>query len=136
MGYEAYSYVVYGKLVDITSIKITKQKRNCNHIISLTNKFCPECGKPTYVDQETVLLDCMAAKGLSYYYSHSENKEEVILGFILGRDSYSNRDNSPFVEVKEPSPGMNEEIKDFCEAARIDFKSDDCKTWAFTYHSY
>lgn len=136
MGYDAYSYAVYGKIVKSKSLEVVKPKRACNHGVEPEHKFCPECGKPTYTYGETKLLDSMEDKGLSYYYSDYENKEEVVLGFILGRDGYSSRKYSPFVEVKLPTPGMTEEIKKFCEENGIPFKDGDCKTWVFTYHSY
>lgn len=104
MGYEAYSYVVYGKLVKMESLEVNS------------------------------LLDPQASQGLSYYYSDYENKETVVLGFFMANESYSK--DSPFVEIKNPTPGMDEEIKQFCEENGIPFKEGDCKTWAFTYHSY
>jgi hypothetical protein len=134
MGYSAYSYAVFGVKTDISSVNQTNQKRSCNHDVKPNMKFCPECGKPTFVEKTVFLLDSMEDKKLSYFYSDPESKDNIVLGFRLAATSYNT--NCTPIEIPNPTPVMIEEIMQFCKENNLPFKEKDCKMYVMTYHSY
>lgn len=134
MGYSAYSYAVFGVKTARSNMKQTVKVRACHHKIADGMKFCPECGKPAFVEEQENILDSMEDKGLSYFYSDYSGNADVVLGFCVGRTSYS--DNNEPVACKAPTPGMAVEILEFCKEHNLPYTEKDLKMYVMTSHSY
>lgn len=134
MSYSAYSYVVYGVKVPRFSIKQSVKIRGCHHEIEDSMKFCPECGKPSYIEKKQDILDSMEDKKLSYFYSDYEGKDDVVIGFCLAKTSYNT--NTMPIECDTPTPDMSDELNTFLKQYDFPYTEKNFKTYVMTYHSY
>ena len=134
MGYEAYSYVVYGKEVEEDEITISQSIRNCSHQTDLSMKFCGECGKPVYKEIEEVLLESgWTANKLAFFKSSSDTTNGIV-GYLLNK---TNSQDCSYHPIIEPSPEMTKSILLFFkEKLDIEMEEDDLKKYVYTYHSY
>lgn len=134
MGYSASSYAVFGIKTARSNMKQSVKVRACRHTIAEGMKFCPECGKPAFVEQEEDILESMKDKGLTYFYADYNRNNDVVLGFCVGRTSYSD-ENEP-VECKPTTPGMAAEILEFCKVHNLPYTEKHIKMYVLTSHSY
>lgn len=134
MGYSAYSYAVFGIKTARSNMKKTFKARACTHKIADGMKFCPECGKPAFFEELDDILEAMNNGELSYYYSDYNRDTDVVLGFCVGRTSYS--DNTEAVECSPPTPRMALEIVEFCKEHNLPYTERDIKMYVLTHHSY
>lgn len=134
MGYDAYSYAVFGVKTARSNIKQKVKVRACHHAIADGMKFCPECGKHAFVEKEENILDGMDDKKLSYFYSDYNGNADVVLGFCVGRTSY--RNNTEPVECYPPTPRMAVEILEFCKEHNLPYTEKNLKMYVLTEHSY
>lgn len=134
MGYNATSYAVFGIKTARKNMKQLVNVRTCSHNVSEGMKFCPECGEPVYTQEKHDILDSMEEKGLSYFYSNYEGNGDIVLGFCVGKTSYS--DNTKPIACKPPSPDMAVEILDFCKAHNLPYTEQNLKMYVMTHHSY
>lgn len=132
MSYDAYSYAVFGIKTSRKNMKKNIKVRACRHTIADGMKFCPECGKPAFIEEEDDILESMKDKGLSYFYSDYNRDTEVVLGFCVGSTSYG----KDTVECKPPTPGMAAEILEFCKVNNLPYTEKNLKMYVMTYHSY
>jgi len=142
MGYDAYSHVIYGIEVDRKILEKTERVRSCNHNIDEKSKFCPECGKPVWVESTVSVLDNLHDDdpydkgGLSYFVesgdAYNNKNYNFMIGFRLGKTGYNqNRDY-----VKQPTDTMKEQILDFIRENNLNMTEKDIKMIVYTYHSY
>lgn len=134
MGYDAYSYAVFGVKVPRSVVKQPVKVRACKHDIQDGMKFCPECGKPAYKEEIQDILDSMESNKLSYFYSDYEGKGDVVIGFCVGKTGYDT--NTEPVECNPPTPGMAVEILEFFKLHNISYTEQHIKMYVMTYHSY
>lgn len=134
MGYRAYSNTLFGVKVARSNMKQKVKVRACRHKVADGMKFCPECGKPAFIEEEDDVLESMKDKGLSYYYSDYNRDNDIVLGFCVGRTSYS--DNTEAVECKPPTPSMAAEILAFCKEHNLPYTEKHIKMYVLTNHSY
>lgn len=133
MGYSVYSYVVFGIKTPRSNIKQSVKVRSCNHNVTEDMNFCPQCGKPVFVEQVEEILEGMNQFDLSYFYCDYQRDTEVILGFCLNKSSSYN--DSPVI-CGQPTPSMTLEILDFCKKYHLPYTEHDICTYVVTYHSY
>jgi hypothetical protein len=130
MGYSASAYLVYGFKCSKSDLQTVKQVRGCNHP-QTGGKFCPECGKPMFVEKtETIDLDYgyENEKNLALYSSDYESYERVV-GFVLGyTDSIS--------EVSMPTPEMKKALLDFIQEHNLDYNEMHLAVKLILHHSY
>lgn len=130
MGYSASAYLVYGFKCSKQDLQTTVQVRGCKHP-QTSGKFCPECGKPMFVEKtHTIDLDegYKNEKNLAMYSSDYESHERVI-GFVLGyTDSIS--------EVSIPTPDMKKALLDFIQEHELDYSEMHLAVKLILHHSY
>jgi hypothetical protein len=137
MGLDVYSNVVYGKVISKEVLTQRQMVRACDHQIDESKKFCPECGKPVWVETENVMLDPQESNGLSYFYSDYENQNQVIVGFRLGETgSHRNNNDTTFFKLKNQTPQMTQELIAFFSQRGITTTDKDFAMHLFQYYSY
>lgn len=134
MGYEAYSYVVYGKEVEEDEITISQNVRACNHETDLSKKFCAECGNPVYKEIEDILLRSGWKENELAFFKSSSDTTNGIVGYLINKTKSQDCSYHPIIDV---SPEMTESILLFFkEKLDIDMEKEDLKKYVYTYHSY
>lgn len=91
MGYSVSAYVVFGVKRDMDELQQMVRVRGCEHP-ETKGKFCPECGKPMFIEEEAELgLDWeSSSRKLGIFSSQYESSEQIV-GFILNNvDMYDN----------------------------------------------
>lgn len=137
MGLDVYSNVVYGKVIPKEVLTQRQRVRGCNHEVDESKKFCPECGKPVWIETEDFMLDSQEDNGLSYFYSDPENQTSVIVGFRLGRtDSHRSGGSCEFFKVKSITSQMTQELIAFFSQRGIITTNKDFAMHVFQYYSY
>lgn len=133
MGHSIYSYVVFGIKTPRSNMKQLLKIRSCTHNVTEDMNFCPDCGKPIFVENVEEILEAMSVSDLSYFYCDYQYDTEVILGFCLSKTSSSY--DVPVVCL-EPTSRMTLEILDFCKKHNLPHTENDILTYVVTYHSY
>ena len=96
MGYSASTVVIVGVYVDKTLYEKKSKVRGCKHKES-SSRFCPECGKPIWVEKvEEVDFDDIVTKSgdeeLTFTYCEAESSREAIVGYCLSKlDTYTGK---------------------------------------------
>lgn len=135
MGLDVSTYVVFGQTMDKSFVKSNHKERGCKHETDLDKKFCAECGKPVWIEQDEDLLESMDSGKLSYFYT-DYHSNKIVIGFVLNK-SRSHRSCDPdFLEVIEPTKKMFEELVKFFETNNIPYDVADFKVYAFSNFSY
>lgn len=130
MGYSASAYLVYGFQCSKSDLETVKQVRGCKHP-EANSKFCPECGKPMFVEKTTSIdmdYGYKNEKNLALYSSDYESRERVI-GFVLG---YTDSIN----EVSMPTPEMKKALLDFIQKHDLDYSELHLGIKLILHHSY
>lgn len=141
MGYSVYNHMVYGVVLQIGQLFKKSRVRSCGHQVDATSKYCPECGKPMYKEEEVPLIRSFEKKSLSYYYTHSgsnENKEEYcVLGFDVGVKCGGSPDILTLPPFDDKAlEWMRQEILDFANKNGISVNFADISFHAVMHHSY
>ena len=132
MGYDAYSYAVFGKQVSKRDLTVVTKVRGCLHNTDTTQKFCSECGNPVWTQEEAFIADEGYGKKIGFFKS-SADTDDGVLGFKLVSTQSSDYDYHP---IPVPTPGMAVEILDFFKKHGIACYEDELKSYLYTYHSY
>lgn len=135
MGYSAYSYTVYGKIVNKSDITELYQVRGCKHNVDTSSKFCPECGKPMFKieEREKGLFDEDNKPGTIGKYYSDYASDTFIVGFCLAHTSYN---SDVFMPVQPVTDKMKQDLIDFFTENEIEYQESDFKVYTYTYHSY
>lgn len=134
MGYDAYSYAVFGKEMHKSDLTVVTKKRSCVHDTNLNSKFCSECGKPVWVENKEFIADYGDGNKIGFFVSdHGQDNPEGILGFKLANARSS---DTRMYEIPEPTTDMIQGIMDFFKLHNIEFDDKDLKSYLYTYHSY
>lgn len=136
MGYDAYSYSVFGIRMKHKEIRKVVRERACDHDIPDNAKFCPTCGQPAYTTINESIIDSFENDGLTYFYSNYDDtfQDDILVGFSLGETSYNSQ--CEYIECQSPTQSMIDQIVEFCREHDLEYTAEDCKTYVFTHHSY
>jgi hypothetical protein len=123
MGTNYNGYVIYGKVVDTNEFEGSTDVRGCAHPDSGA-KFCPECGKKTWLEKKVNILD-----DSDYMWESScgigvmRNEGYSIIGKILASvDEFKNDE----CDIENVTDSDKKVIKELCEKYNI--STDDLKT--------
>src|SRR5574343_38638 len=75
------AHIVFGVYVPSEKFNIMLRKRGCIHK-TRDFPFCPECGKPMWVEEINDEFDSFNTDVISYFYP-SVSSEYIILGFEI-----------------------------------------------------
>jgi hypothetical protein len=127
MGYSVYVNLVYGVQLDKSALEVVNVERGCSHDLPDTPaKFCPECGKPAFIEVRKKILIPSTLDDFKRDY----DDDSFILGMSLGSiDTYHDKPNT----VREVTEEEKLELKDFLDAYGI---KQTPKVWLVLRHSY
>jgi hypothetical protein len=127
MGYQVYVNAVYGVQLNKNDLEVVDAERGCSHELPDTPaKFCPECGKPVFVEVRKKILVPSTLDDFKRDY----DDDSFILGVSLGSlDTYNDKPNT----VRKITEEEKLELKDFLEA--YGFKQAP-QIWLVLQHSY
>lgn len=132
MGYDAYSYAVFGKQVSKSDLTVVTKVRGCSHKTDTNQKFCSECGKPVWKQEKEFIADEGYGNKIGFFKS-SADTDEGVLGFKLVSTGSSDND---YYAIPAPKPSMAVEILEFFKKHNIACSEDELKSYLYTYHSY
>jgi hypothetical protein len=127
MGYQVYVNAVYGVQLNKSDLEVVDVERGCSHeLLDTPAKFCPECGKPAFVEVRKKILVPSTLDDFKRDY----DDDSFILGVSLGSlDTYNDKPNT----VRKITEEEKLELKDFLEA--YGFKQAP-QIWLVLQHSY
>lgn len=89
MGMDIYVSQIAGYCLDKSAIRKSERVRGCKHELSENenkkNKFCPECGKPMWIEKK---YNALYGDGVSFEFIEYGDAEDVsyAVGVVLGKD--------------------------------------------------
>ena len=134
MSYQAYSHLIFGIKTPRSTVNQSDAIRGCNHPITPSMKFCPECGASAYIQKQSRILESFEYNKLSYFFSDHEGDDDIVIGFSLGKTDYDTM--STPVACKNPTPEMTEKILEFIKENNLNYSEQNIKMYVMTYHSY
>lgn len=104
------AYVVYGGTFAEADLKDITKVRACTHA-ELNTKFCPECGKPMWVEVEEGMRveEAYREGSFGYIAKMYDSQTDLVVGIILAkvRDNYGGNESwSTFEEVGNKVKGQ------------------------------
>ena len=127
MGYSATACVVYGVRLSTSDLLLPSLARGCRHP-ETAGKFCPECGKPMFVESEKP-VEFSSASGVEIFYSDNESSDRVVGVFLM--DSKGIEAVPAFDAV-----GLNAKIFEACRKQGLEVGFERAKLHLILRHSY
>lgn len=146
MSYNVYPVISYGLKGNSTELSTTTQERGCEHPIkNETDKFCSECGNPTFRN-ETMHISEMVSEWVRTHPLEKAKISPFDVEFVfrtlncesedgvLGFSAILSSDHTLIKKIFTPTPEMKAYIEEFCKHYNIQITEID--QYYFQYESY
>lgn len=134
MGYSVYTNLVYGVQLHNSDLEIVDVERGCSHDLPGEQvnfqevNFCPECGKPAFVEVRKRIL---VPSSLNEFKRDYED-DTFILGMSLGSIDTNHGSDRP-TPVRRLEDEERQELESFLEFYELKQKP---QVWLVLRHSY
>lgn len=133
-------YYVKGYLIPANAGVIKGKKRGCKHSIDISVKFCPECGKPVFIEYEEDLMMILQERleerldyGTSSIRIFGNEKDHTIIGIrVKNNNEIISKEDFTFFEYPEVKNEDIEELDNFIKENNVPI-SGELKTFVIEY---
>jgi hypothetical protein len=137
MGYDVYSRVVVGYIVSKEDTIEVRKVRACKHETNLNSKFCSECGKPVYKEEELSLLDEYTKNDNFTVFTFGSEERDYAIG-IGGHETetYGSLSSLDLNTLPKDLNAYALKVKDELAEYGIEVDEDDFGVHSVVTHSY